>query len=73
MRITNITQNPDGSCTVVGDFADEGVELPFSTKIIGTPAEAERHTRGLFAQNLRSHYAELFPQPEPSPSPMEDM
>ena len=58
-----ITVHDDGTSTLHLSFADEGVDLAGEVSVRGDAAAAETYAP-VFARDLRSNYADLFPQPE---------
>ena len=58
-----ITVQDDGTSTLHVTFADEGVDLAGEVSVRGDAAAAETYAP-VFARDLRSNYADLFPQPE---------
>lgn len=61
--IYTITIQDDGTSTLHVTFADEGVDLAGEVSVRGDAAAAETYAP-VFARDLRTNYADLFPQPE---------
>lgn len=61
--IYTITIQDDGTSTLHVTFADEGVDLAGEVSVCGDAAAAETYAP-VFARDLRTNYADLFPQPE---------
>ena len=60
----NIIKNQDGTTSITIDFSAEGVELQCETSVKGAAAAAEQYLP-FFEADMRSNFADHWPEPEP--------